>query len=171
MTPRFTTTAVTPGTAETAAVTSRFSCSRIGQAGDGQQNADAHSTVRSDVHRLDHVEFGDRPADLGVENSGKSGVNRLRARMGHMSIVRSVTPRTRQVRAGDHLGCRGMSTARASLRPSDWRIEVWRSFLRAHSQVVRRLERDLTAEAGLPLAWYDVLLQLAGGAGPAAAHG
>ena len=54
-----------------------------------------------------------------------------------------------------------MSTARASLRPSDWRIEVWRSFLRAHSQVVRRLERDLTAEAGLPLAWYDVLLQLA----------
>jgi DNA-binding MarR family transcriptional regulator len=54
-----------------------------------------------------------------------------------------------------------MSTVRASLRPSDWRIEVWRSFLRAHSQVVRRLERDLTAEAGLPLAWYDVLLQLA----------
>lgn len=47
------------------------------------------------------------------------------------------------------------------MRPSDWRIEVWRSFLRAHSQVVRRLERDLTAEAGLPLAWYDVLLQLA----------
>jgi DNA-binding MarR family transcriptional regulator len=53
-----------------------------------------------------------------------------------------------------------MSTARASLRASDWRIAVWRSFLRAHSYVVRQLERDLVADAGLPLAWYDVLLQL-----------
>jgi DNA-binding MarR family transcriptional regulator len=53
-----------------------------------------------------------------------------------------------------------MSTARASLRASDWRIAVWRSFLRAHSHVVRQLERDLVADAGLPLAWYDVLLQL-----------
>lgn len=45
------------------------------------------------------------------------------------------------------------------LRPSDWRVGVWRSFLRAHASVVARLERDL-AEAGLPIAWYDVLLQL-----------
>ena len=54
------------------------------------QDAHAHSTVQNDVNRLDHVEFGNRPADFGVENSGKGGLNRIRARMGHMSIVRSV---------------------------------------------------------------------------------
>jgi DNA-binding MarR family transcriptional regulator len=48
----------------------------------------------------------------------------------------------------------------ARLRPSDWRVEVWRSFLRAHASTVRELERELAAEAGMPLAWYDVLLQL-----------
>jgi DNA-binding MarR family transcriptional regulator len=43
----------------------------------------------------------------------------------------------------------------------DWRIGVWRSFLRAHAGILRELERELVAEAGMPLAWYDVLLQLA----------
>jgi DNA-binding MarR family transcriptional regulator len=43
---------------------------------------------------------------------------------------------------------------------SDWRVAVWRSFLRAHANVLRELEREL-ADAGLPLGWYDVLLQLA----------
>jgi DNA-binding MarR family transcriptional regulator len=38
---------------------------------------------------------------------------------------------------------------------------VWRRFLRAHTLVVRELERELDADAGLPLAWYDVLLTLA----------
>jgi DNA-binding MarR family transcriptional regulator len=47
------------------------------------------------------------------------------------------------------------------LGASDWRVGVWRSFLRAHAGVVRDLERELVAEAGMPLAWYDVLLQLA----------
>ena len=46
-------------------------------------------------------------------------------------------------------------------RASDWRVGVWRSFLRAHATVVRELERDLLGEAGMPLGWYDVLLQLA----------
>jgi DNA-binding MarR family transcriptional regulator len=46
-------------------------------------------------------------------------------------------------------------------RPSDWRVGVWRSFLRAHAAVNRELERELTAATGMPLAWYDVLLQLA----------
>lgn len=45
-------------------------------------------------------------------------------------------------------------------RPSDWRIAVWRSFLRAHAAVLRELERELAEQAGLPLGWYDVLLQL-----------
>jgi DNA-binding MarR family transcriptional regulator len=48
----------------------------------------------------------------------------------------------------------------ATPRPSDWRIGIWRSFLRAHATVLRELERELN-EAGLPLGWYDVLLQLA----------
>lgn len=45
-------------------------------------------------------------------------------------------------------------------RPDDWRLGVWRAFLRAHAAVTRRLEQELT-DAGMPLAWYDVLLQLA----------
>jgi DNA-binding MarR family transcriptional regulator len=39
-------------------------------------------------------------------------------------------------------------------------MAVWRTFLRAHATVVRRLEADLVAEQSLPLASYDVLVQL-----------
>jgi DNA-binding MarR family transcriptional regulator len=39
-------------------------------------------------------------------------------------------------------------------------LEVWRSFLRAHASIVRRLEADLQARHGMPLAWYDVLARL-----------
>jgi DNA-binding MarR family transcriptional regulator len=45
--------------------------------------------------------------------------------------------------------------------PSDWRVAVWRSFLRAHAVVTNELERDLDADCAMPLAWYDVLLTLA----------
>jgi DNA-binding MarR family transcriptional regulator len=51
-------------------------------------------------------------------------------------------------------------TSAPSPRPSDWRIGVWRSFLRMHASVLKSLEQELAA-AGMPLAWYDVLLQLA----------
>jgi DNA-binding MarR family transcriptional regulator len=51
-------------------------------------------------------------------------------------------------------------TSRSPLGPRDWRLQVWRSFLVAHAQVVAALERDLSAGAALPLAWYDVLVQL-----------
>lgn len=44
-------------------------------------------------------------------------------------------------------------------RPTDWRIAVWRSFLRAHASVLGELERDL-AGSRLSLAMYDVLVQL-----------
>ncbi len=37
---------------------------------------------------------------------------------------------------------------------------AWRGFLRAHATVVRALESDLQAEHELPLASYDVLVQL-----------
>ena len=37
---------------------------------------------------------------------------------------------------------------------------AWRTFLRAHAQLVRRLEGELVAEHDLPLPSYDVLVQL-----------
>lgn len=40
-------------------------------------------------------------------------------------------------------------------------LRTWRLFLRAHATVLRRLEGDLLAARELPLASYDVLVQLA----------
>lgn len=37
---------------------------------------------------------------------------------------------------------------------------VWRDFLRAHASVIQALQDELEAERDLPLAWYDVLVQL-----------
>lgn len=39
-------------------------------------------------------------------------------------------------------------------------IASWRAFLRAHAAVTRKLEADLMAEHKMPLAWYDVMVQL-----------
>jgi DNA-binding MarR family transcriptional regulator len=39
-------------------------------------------------------------------------------------------------------------------------LHTWRTFLRAHATVTRRLEAELVAEHDLPLASYDVLVQL-----------
>jgi DNA-binding MarR family transcriptional regulator len=44
-------------------------------------------------------------------------------------------------------------------------LEAWGSLLRAHATLIRRLDTDLQLEAGLALADFDVLAQLA------AAHG
>src|SRR5881398_909218 len=44
-------------------------------------------------------------------------------------------------------------------------FEAWRSLLRAHATLMRRLDTDLEGETGLALADFDVLAQLA------AAHG
>ncbi len=44
-------------------------------------------------------------------------------------------------------------------------FEAWRSLLRAHATLIRRLDTDLEQETGLALADFDVLAQLA------AAHG
>jgi DNA-binding MarR family transcriptional regulator len=52
-------------------------------------------------------------------------------------------------------------TELSPLRANDWRIGVWRAYLRTHGEMVRRLERDLVDATGMPLGWYDVLLQLA----------
>jgi len=37
---------------------------------------------------------------------------------------------------------------------------AWRSFLKAHAMISRRLEAELMSEEDLPLASYDVLVQL-----------
>ncbi|KAA8889261.1 winged helix-turn-helix transcriptional regulator [Nocardia colli] len=39
---------------------------------------------------------------------------------------------------------------------------AWSALLRVHAQLVPQLDADLRAAAGLPLAWYDVLLELDG---------
>ena len=43
---------------------------------------------------------------------------------------------------------------------SSTELSTWRTFLRAHATVTRRLEAELIAEHELPLASYDVLVQL-----------
>ncbi|HEX2904774.1 MAG TPA: MarR family transcriptional regulator [Jatrophihabitans sp.] len=47
------------------------------------------------------------------------------------------------------------------LRPGDWRLAAWRSFLRTHNHLMRLLEQDLQANRKIPLGSYDVLVQLA----------
>jgi DNA-binding MarR family transcriptional regulator len=46
-------------------------------------------------------------------------------------------------------------------RLSEDQLTAWRCFLQAHAVVIRRLEADLLSEHQLPLASYDVLVQLA----------
>jgi DNA-binding MarR family transcriptional regulator len=41
----------------------------------------------------------------------------------------------------------------------DKRVTAWATVLRVHAAVVPRLERELAA-VGIPLSWYDVLLEL-----------
>ena len=46
------------------------------------------------------------------------------------------------------------------MRRDDDRVPAWAAVLRVHAAVVPRLERELAA-VGMPLSWYDVLLELA----------
>lgn len=39
-------------------------------------------------------------------------------------------------------------------------LAAWRAFLEAHARVTEALGRELREQEGLPLAWYDVLVQL-----------
>lgn len=54
-----------------------------------------------------------------------------------------------------------MKRARAIPGPLDPRLGAWRTFLYAHAQVRRHLERELQAEQAMGLAEYEVLLNLA----------
>jgi DNA-binding MarR family transcriptional regulator len=65
---------------------------------------------------------------------------------GHASVgAASASPRSRSTLVGD---------------PSTEELTAWRLFLRSHAIVLRRLETDLMHEHQLPLASYDVLVQL-----------
>jgi len=39
-------------------------------------------------------------------------------------------------------------------------LELWEGLSRAHSAMSAAIERDMLPEAGMPLAWYEVLLHL-----------
>ncbi len=54
-----------------------------------------------------------------------------------------------------------MATTTTIPSPRDPRLASWRTFLFAHAQVRRALERELQSEQGLSLAEYEVLLMLA----------
>src|SRR3954454_13499338 len=49
---------------------------------------------------------------------------------------------------------------RAPVRLGQREIAVWKRFLRVHVKTLRRLEADLMEAHALPLASYDVLVQL-----------
>jgi DNA-binding MarR family transcriptional regulator len=50
------------------------------------------------------------------------------------------------------------------------KLRAWRGFLEAHSWITRELERELREERGLPLSWYDVLVQLSEAGGDMRMH-
>ena len=43
---------------------------------------------------------------------------------------------------------------------ADDAVAAWSAFLRAHAATVRRIDRDVEVQSGIPLRWYDVLLEL-----------
>ncbi|HEX6194609.1 MAG TPA: MarR family transcriptional regulator [Jiangellaceae bacterium] len=53
-----------------------------------------------------------------------------------------------------------MQALKSPTRVDPEQMEVWRTLLRAHATLVRRLEADLLDSHNLPLAWYDVLARL-----------
>jgi DNA-binding MarR family transcriptional regulator len=51
--------------------------------------------------------------------------------------------------------------AAVAVRADDWRLAAWRSFLRTHTRLLRRLEQQLLVHGKIALGTYDVLIQLA----------
>jgi DNA-binding MarR family transcriptional regulator len=51
--------------------------------------------------------------------------------------------------------------AGAAVSTTDWRLAVWRSFLRTHAHLLRQLEQQLQSHGKVALSSYDVLVQLA----------
>jgi DNA-binding MarR family transcriptional regulator len=53
-----------------------------------------------------------------------------------------------------------MTTMEASSWRDDDLIAAWSGLLRLHAQLVPAIDADVEKATGLPLAWYDVLLEL-----------
>ena len=50
---------------------------------------------------------------------------------------------------------------RTSASPlGDQQFEAWKAFLRAQAELISTLDRELQAERGLPITFFDVLIQL-----------
>jgi DNA-binding MarR family transcriptional regulator len=63
--------------------------------------------------------------------------------------------------AADSTGVPGVPEAELTSALDPAELRAWRAFLTRHALLARRLEADLMATSGLPLAEYDVLVQLA----------
>jgi len=63
--------------------------------------------------------------------------------------------------AGGGIADGSIADAVAPLRPGDWQVVAWRSFLRAHAHLISQLAQDLQDHHEISLASYDVLVQLA----------
>ena len=74
-----------------------------------------------------------------------------------MAVVQKDLPRV----SSRVVASRGVAYRVVASRPNELELGAWRTLLRAHDQVVRKLEAELVAEHDLPLPSYDVLLQLA----------
>ena len=159
ITPSSTLTPVTPSTPATAAVTSRVIVSFIGQPATVRRIATVDLAGRGDVDRLTMPSSVIGLPDLGVVDGGQGsldGVERSGDSGGHVPDgTCRACPWLAAVAGRSHASpvCdRGPERAASSL--------AWRRVPAAHAAVTRRLEADLLAERSLPLASYDVLVQL-----------
>jgi DNA-binding MarR family transcriptional regulator len=51
-------------------------------------------------------------------------------------------------------------TQKLPVADDDLGVTTWSVFLQAHAALVRTIEREVEEATGLPLSWYDVLLEL-----------
>lgn len=56
------------------------------------------------------------------------------------------------------------------MRPDDQALAAWRALLEVHQRLTADMDTTLRAEHDLPLAWYDVLVQLTEAAAPLRMH-
>ena len=53
-----------------------------------------------------------------------------------------------------------MGVSRPAPGPNDDVVRAWSGILRLHAQLVPRIDAELRRATGMPLRWYDVLLEL-----------
>lgn len=56
------------------------------------------------------------------------------------------------------------------MRPTDEALTAWRALLEVHERLTAEMDRHLRAEHGMPLPWYDVLVQLTEAGEPLRMH-